>query len=87
MIAFAVTALFTIATFVALIVNATSLRRAWLAYGELRHALAVCETSQAAVVTVKSMEQVVRQPKLRPTTPSRRVSRPVPQQYAQRAAA
>lgn len=87
MIAFAVTALFTIATFVALSVNAASLRRAWLAYGELRHALAICETSQAAVVTVKSMEQVVHQPKLRPTTPARRVSRPVPPQYARRAAA
>ena len=86
MIAIAVSALFAIATFIALSVTTSSLHRAWCAYGELRQALALCETRQDVIVKMKAVERPARQPRLRPAPSVRRVSRPA-QQSARSAAA
>ena len=84
MIAFAVTALFAVTTFVALAVIASSLHRACSVYRALQHALAHCEVPQAVMVRMKGQEQYAvpapRMVRLRLADPARRaVSRPVPQ--------
>ncbi len=85
MIAFAVTALFATATFVAFAVIASSLRRAWSVYPELRRALAHYETLSPAVVRIKSAAPSaspvdIRPARLRPAGAApRRVSLPAPQ--------
>ncbi len=87
MIAIAVTALFTVATIVALGVTASSLRRACSAYGELRNALADCGTRQEVTVTIRAPAREAAQPRLRPMVAVRRVSRAAAPRPARRAAA
>ncbi|MDD3799480.1 MAG: hypothetical protein PHE36_09925 [Novosphingobium sp.] len=76
MIAIAVTVLFTVATLVAVTVSASSLRRAWSAYGELSRALARCETSQEVFVRMEAPEHPT--PALRLVSSARRARLPVP---------
>lgn len=92
MIAFAVTALFSVTTFVVLTVIATSLRRALSVYADLQRALTQAEMPPPIVFRVKVPETrpapVARlRPVLLPAPAGRRVSRPVAAQPARRAAA
>ena len=87
MIAIAVTALFAVATIVALGVTASSLRRACSVYGELQRALADCDTRQMVSVTLKAAGRTTAQPRLRSAVTVRRVSRAAAVRPAQRAAA
>ena len=83
MIAFAVTALFAVAAFVALAVIASSLHRACTVYRGLQHALAHCDVPQAVMVRMKGQEQYTvpapRMVRLRLDPARRAVSRPAPQ--------
>lgn len=83
MIAFAVTALFAVAAFVALAVIASSLHRACTIYRGLQYALAHCDVPQAVMVRMKGQEQYTvpapRMVRLRLDPARRAVSRPAPQ--------
>ena len=83
MIAFAVTALFAVAAFVALAVIASSLHHACTIYRGLQHALAHCDVPQAVMVRMKGQEQYTvpapRMVRLRLDPARRAVSRPTPQ--------